>query len=203
MKPLKQGVYSSRVADKFVIRFLEGMRDNIKEIADGQHRSMNSQIVAWIEMCLRIHSETGHAPSVDILLDGVQAAKRCQALEDMLKKLQNSGQWYNSAIEMEHGVNASELYQEVSDLLAGKTNFNALISQFEELAKEMQPAEFFAVAKFVPHVGDPVRFADMAWILVRYIVQNDGEVYAELTRGLKGNEGYKNTQVNIKDLKPL
>lgn len=35
MKPLKQGVYSSRVADKFVIRFLEGMRDNIKEIADG------------------------------------------------------------------------------------------------------------------------------------------------------------------------
>lgn len=156
-------------------------------------------------MCLRIHSETGHAPSVDILLDGVQAAKRCSELEAMLKKLVKSGAWYGSAVELEHGVNGNTLYQEVSDLLENKQNFSALISQFESLANEMQPGAIMVAQqpKFVPHVGDPVRFSDMAWILVRYTVQNDGEVYAELTRGIKGNEGYKNTQVNVNDLKPI
>jgi hypothetical protein len=195
--------YSSRTADKFVIRLLEGMRDHVKEIADTQHRSMNSQMVAWIEMCLAAHKETGHAPSMNTLVDGVKAAQRCKELETMLKKLLRSGQWFMSAVELEDSVDGEKLKKEIEALLENKTDFSTLIAQFESLAAEMKPTEFFQVQTFVPHVGDPVRFSEMAWILVRYTVQNDGEVYAELTRGLKGNEGYKNTQVNIKELKPL
>lgn len=205
MKPLKQGVYSSRTADKFVIRFLQGMREHVKEIADGQHRSMNSQIVAWIEMCLRIHAETGHAPSVDILLDGVQAAKRCAELEAMLKKLMKSGAWYGSAIELEHGVNGNTLYQEVADLLENKSNFSALISQFESLANEMQPGAIMVAQqpKFIPHVGDPLRFDNKVWILDKYEVKADGNAWAHISRGMKNTTKYDCTVVAIEDMAPL
>lgn len=52
MKPKKNVAYSSRTADKFVVRLPEGMRDRIAEVARTQHRSMNSEIVARLESSL-------------------------------------------------------------------------------------------------------------------------------------------------------
>lgn len=51
---LKKNVaYSSRTADKFVVRLPEGMRDRIAEVARAQHRSMNSEIIARLESSLQ------------------------------------------------------------------------------------------------------------------------------------------------------
>ncbi len=51
---LKKNIaYSSRTADKFVVRLPEGMRDRIAEVARDQHRSMNSEIIARLESSLQ------------------------------------------------------------------------------------------------------------------------------------------------------
>lgn len=49
----KNTLYSSRTADKFVVRLPEGMRDRIAEVARAQHRSMNSEIITRLEQSLR------------------------------------------------------------------------------------------------------------------------------------------------------
>ncbi|ARV77275.1 Arc-like transcriptional regulator [Pseudomonas phage Noxifer] len=54
MRPLKQAVYSSRTADKFVVRLPDGMREKIAERARIHHRSMNSQIISVLEKDLAI-----------------------------------------------------------------------------------------------------------------------------------------------------
>lgn len=54
MKPLKQAIYSSRTADKFVIRLPDGMREKIAERARGHYRSMNSEIITVLEKELSI-----------------------------------------------------------------------------------------------------------------------------------------------------
>ena len=50
----KQQVYSSRTADKFVIRLPDEMREQIAEIARNHHRSMNSQIISWMTLCVEL-----------------------------------------------------------------------------------------------------------------------------------------------------
>lgn len=52
MRPLKQAIYSSRTADKFVVRLPDGMRERIAEVARTHHRSMNSEIIARLERTL-------------------------------------------------------------------------------------------------------------------------------------------------------
>ena len=52
MRPMKQAVYSSRTADKFVVRLPDGMRERIAEVARHHHRSMNSEIIARLEQSL-------------------------------------------------------------------------------------------------------------------------------------------------------
>lgn len=52
MCPTKQAVYSSRTADKFVVRLPDGMRERIAEVARNHHRSMNSEIIARLEQSL-------------------------------------------------------------------------------------------------------------------------------------------------------
>jgi plasmid stability protein len=52
MRPIKQAVYSSRTADKFVVRLPDGMRERIAEVARNHHRSMNSEIIARLEQSL-------------------------------------------------------------------------------------------------------------------------------------------------------
>ena len=52
MRPMKQAVYSSRTADKFVVRLPEGMRERISDVARDHHRSMNSEIISRLEQSL-------------------------------------------------------------------------------------------------------------------------------------------------------
>jgi len=57
MSQKKTVAYSSRTADKFVLRLPDGMRERIAEIAREQHRSMNSEIIARLESSLRQSNE--------------------------------------------------------------------------------------------------------------------------------------------------
>jgi hypothetical protein len=41
--------YTSRTADKFVVRLPDGLRERINEAAENNHRSMNGEIVARID----------------------------------------------------------------------------------------------------------------------------------------------------------
>ncbi|MBB2496490.1 Arc family DNA-binding protein [Aquipseudomonas ullengensis] len=52
MRPMKQAIYSSRTADKFVVRLPDGMRERISDVARNHHRSMNSEIIARLEQSL-------------------------------------------------------------------------------------------------------------------------------------------------------
>lgn len=52
MRPFKPAVYSSRTADKFVVRLPDGMRERITEVAKENHRSMNSEIIARLQNSL-------------------------------------------------------------------------------------------------------------------------------------------------------
>ncbi|MBB1520745.1 MULTISPECIES: Arc family DNA-binding protein [Pseudomonadaceae] len=52
MRPMKQAIYSSRTADKFVVRLPDGMRERIADVARNHHRSMNSEIIARLEQTL-------------------------------------------------------------------------------------------------------------------------------------------------------
>lgn len=46
MRPEKSYTYTSRTADKFVVRLPDGMRELVASHAHDNHRSMNSEIVA-------------------------------------------------------------------------------------------------------------------------------------------------------------
>lgn len=50
----KQQVYSSRTADKFVVRLPDEMREQIAQIARDHHRSMNSQMISWMTICVEL-----------------------------------------------------------------------------------------------------------------------------------------------------
>ncbi|MFI8609178.1 Arc family DNA-binding protein [Pseudomonas sp. NPDC077186] len=52
MRPMKQATYSSRTADKFVVRLPDGMRERIADVARNHHRSMNSEIIARLEQSM-------------------------------------------------------------------------------------------------------------------------------------------------------
>ena len=64
MRPLKQAIYSSRTADKFVVRLPDGMRERIAEVARNPHRSMNSEIIARLEQSLIQEGALGDEPSL-------------------------------------------------------------------------------------------------------------------------------------------
>jgi hypothetical protein len=52
MHPTKHAIYSSRTADKFVVRLPDGMRERVAEVARVNHRSMNSEIIARLQQSL-------------------------------------------------------------------------------------------------------------------------------------------------------
>ena len=52
MRPMKQALYTSRTADKFVVRLPDGMRERIADVARNHHRSMNSEIISRLEQSL-------------------------------------------------------------------------------------------------------------------------------------------------------
>lgn len=55
---MKQALYSSRTADKFVVRLPDGMRERIAGHAKTNHRSMNSEIISRLEESMTV-SEGG------------------------------------------------------------------------------------------------------------------------------------------------
>ena len=61
---MKQALYSSRTADKFVVRLPDGMRERIADIARNHHRSMNSEIIARLEQSLFQEGALGDEPSL-------------------------------------------------------------------------------------------------------------------------------------------
>ncbi len=64
----------SRVADKFVVRMPEGMRERIAEIAKGNHRSMNAEIIIGLE---KLVDDCTHVPNAGPL---AQSAEEIRAL---------------------------------------------------------------------------------------------------------------------------
>lgn len=42
-------IYPSRIADQFVVRFPDGMRDRLKEAAQANGRSMNAEIITRLQ----------------------------------------------------------------------------------------------------------------------------------------------------------
>lgn len=61
---MKQATYSSRTADKFVVRLPDGMRSRVQEVAKNHHRSMNSEIIARLEQSLIQEGALGDEPSM-------------------------------------------------------------------------------------------------------------------------------------------
>ncbi|MFC6790568.1 Arc family DNA-binding protein [Methylobacterium komagatae] len=49
--------YPSEQADKFLLRFPDGMRDRLKALAEQNKRSMNAEIVARLEASIRSQDE--------------------------------------------------------------------------------------------------------------------------------------------------
>lgn len=60
--------YNSRIADKFVVRLPEGIRDNVQAEAQQAHMSMNNWIVVAIE------EKLARAERQELLLDALEAA---------------------------------------------------------------------------------------------------------------------------------
>jgi len=73
--------YTSRTADKFVVRLPEGMRYRIADVAKQHHRSMNSEIIARLEHSLL---------DLPILPEQTQPSR--QALNEQLDDLSSSEQ---------------------------------------------------------------------------------------------------------------
>ncbi|MNO12939.1 Arc-like DNA binding domain protein [compost metagenome] len=60
-----QVVYSSRTADKFVVRLPDGMREQIADVAKDNHRSMNSEIISRLKKSLDTPDSDGGTVEVD------------------------------------------------------------------------------------------------------------------------------------------
>jgi plasmid stability protein len=63
---MKQAIYSSRTADKFVVRLPDGMRERIADVARNHHRSMNSEIIARLEQSMLQESSLGDELNVTL-----------------------------------------------------------------------------------------------------------------------------------------
>lgn len=80
MRPLMQPIYSSRTADKFVLRLPDGMRERVATVARKHHRSMNSEIIVRIDASMEDEKRIA-----DIDPNTVTLHERC--LLDSFRKL--------------------------------------------------------------------------------------------------------------------
>lgn len=76
--------YPSETADRFIVRFPDGMRDRIKEAAAANNRSMNAEIIARLEASFQppppmgsiFGLGTGHIdPDTKLLLDALRVIR--------------------------------------------------------------------------------------------------------------------------------
>ncbi len=76
MQSTQPAIYSSRTADKFVVRLPEGMRARIAMVARGQRRSMNSEIIARLEQSLHQDEQTGSLSTASLQSSEISASER-------------------------------------------------------------------------------------------------------------------------------
>ncbi|KUM44154.1 Arc family DNA-binding protein [Pseudomonas sp. EpS/L25] len=88
--------YSSRTADKFVVRLPEGMRERIADVARNHHRSMNSEIIARLEQSLQQEGALGDEPGLRLDSPEINANER-----ELLQRFrQLSGRQQNALISL-------------------------------------------------------------------------------------------------------
>ncbi len=82
---MKQAIYSSRTADKFVVRLPDGMRERIAEVARNHHRSMNSEIIARLEQSMLQEGALDDEP--DLRLDSPELSLHERELLQRFRQL--------------------------------------------------------------------------------------------------------------------
>ena len=88
--------YTSRTADKFVVRLPDGMREHIAEVERQHHRSMNSEIIARLEHSLLDLPTLPDQPSCQMLnekqMEGLSHPERELLLRfrEMSRRQQNA-----------------------------------------------------------------------------------------------------------------
>ncbi|MDH1261805.1 MULTISPECIES: Arc family DNA-binding protein [unclassified Pseudomonas] len=85
MRPMKQAIYSSRTADKFVVRLPDGMRERIADVARNHHRSMNSEIIARLEQSMLQEGTLGD--DVNLRLDSPELSLHERELLQRFRQL--------------------------------------------------------------------------------------------------------------------
>ena len=96
--------YSSRTADKFVVRLPEGMRERIADVARNHHRSMNSEIIARLEQSLQQEGALGNEPGLRLDSPEITVNER----ELLLRFRQLSGRQQNALISLiAHDIDAA------------------------------------------------------------------------------------------------
>lgn len=89
---MKQATYSSRTADKFVVRLPDGMRDRIAEVARQHHRSMNSEIIARLEQSMQQEASLGDDLALRLDSPELTLAERelLQCFRQLTRRQQNA-----------------------------------------------------------------------------------------------------------------
>lgn len=82
---MKQATYSSRTADKFVVRLPDGMRERIADVARNHHRSMNSEIIARLEQSMLQEGSLGD--DVELRLDSPELSLHERELLQRFRQL--------------------------------------------------------------------------------------------------------------------
>ncbi|WP_007250628.1 MULTISPECIES: Arc family DNA-binding protein [Pseudomonas syringae group] len=82
--------FNSRTADKFVVRLPEGMRERVSAVAKVHHRSMNSEIIARLEMSLEQEAQAA--------LIHVDAASLTGGEKQLIKAFRNMHGLHQKAI---------------------------------------------------------------------------------------------------------
>jgi len=84
--------YSSRTADKFVVRLPDGMRERVAEVAKENHRSMNSEIISRLEQSLL--ADAPNDGTLGLRIDSPEVSKQEQELlkhfRQLAKRQQNA-----------------------------------------------------------------------------------------------------------------
>nr|DAF93393.1 MAG TPA: Arc-like DNA binding domain protein [Myoviridae sp. ctshb19] len=173
MSQRKADNYNSRTADKFVVRLPDDMREHIAGIARDQHRSMNSQIIVWLQACIELEEQgIKVSPATIGAATDAQKGPRILALEAMLQKVLGYGDWFGSALEIDvHDRDENGKPRDGENL---KAEMLALLANAEPMA----PVVAAEKPKFVPREGMPVKFLKNGEPTFGVIV----EIYVEHTR---------------------
>lgn len=172
--------YNSRIADKFVVRLLDGMREEIKAISESTHRSMNSQIISWLEMLLEIHKQTGVIPNLDSLRSTAELEAQNRLMRALFLRLLEAGSWHHSAVEFDsfnHHVDGVQFEKEIKEVLSkpkaiptqllaqpkaveisehGSASLDMLEAMLKSLPKPYGPDLLPPVPQFIPQENMPV-----------------------------------------------